>query len=557
MLRRLEKGSPPLYKTHLSPVSSPTSRRTALRKTTTNSSQRVSSTHIRIKISDAILARPKLLLNLSQNVPKVISPKNSPVNRINRQFNLANIRTPSSSQKLLDTLLIKQNRKSRIDPTSSNGSLNVTTNISTASLRLIHSPLRKDFKSLSPDLTPKAYKNERDITYPMNPAIALLKHMELLTNYEQSEILEYPHIYFLGTRTGKIDTNLNKPNMGFDDDEGDYCTVIGDHVGYRYELQGSLGKGSFGKVVKCYDHKRKETIALKIVRNMPKFKDQGMVEVKVLKYLRDNDQDRKKPIVEIKDFFVFRKHLCISFELLSMNMYELIKRNRYEGFSQTLIRRFAVQILIALAYTKAHNIIHCDLKPENILLMNPQRSGIKVIDFGSSCFMKEKIYTYIQSRFYRAPEIMLGIPYSTAIDMWSLGCILAELYVGLPLFPGESEADQMMLIMELLGIPPADIIEQSTRRRVFFDSNLKPKLSVNKKGVKRYPGTKFLQDVLRTSNDNFLDFIKRCLDWNPVTRLAPEQAIDHPWILEGLQNMSQPHSGADSNKSSPTSRKKS
>lgn len=86
-------------------------------------------------------------------------------------------------------------------------------------------------------------------------------------------------------------------------------------------------------------------------------------------------------------------------------------------------------------------IIHCDLKPENILLKEENKSGIKIIDFGSSTFIDEKVYTYIQSRFYRAPEIMFGIPYTPAIDMWSLGCIIAELYIGYPLFPGESEND--------------------------------------------------------------------------------------------------------------------
>jgi dual specificity tyrosine-phosphorylation-regulated kinase 2/3/4 len=97
--------------------------------------------------------------------------------------------------------------------------------------------------------------------------------------------------------------------------------------------------------------------------------------------------------------------------------------------------------LQALKYLRDENVIHCDLKPENILLKSPDKSGIKVIDFGSSCFSNERIYTYIQSRFYRAPEIILGIPYTTAIDMWSFGCILAELYTGFPLFPGESEME--------------------------------------------------------------------------------------------------------------------
>lgn len=99
------------------------------------------------------------------------------------------------------------------------------------------------------------------------------------------------------------------------------------------------------------------------------------------------------------------------------------------------------------------------MKPENILLKNPNKSGIKLIDFGSSCFSHERIYTYIQSRFYRAPEIILGIPYTASIDTWSFGCILAELYSGYPIFPGENENDQLGLIMEICGIPPQEVMK--------------------------------------------------------------------------------------------------
>lgn len=112
----------------------------------------------------------------------------------------------------------------------------------------------------------------------------------------------------------------------------------------------------------------------------------------------------------------------------------------------------------ALKYLKEENLIHCDLKPENILLKSPDKSGIKVIDFGSSCFADERIYTYIQSRFYRAPEIILGIPYTPAIDMWSFGCILTELFTGVPLFPGEFEQEQLSLIMEVIGLPDDKIL---------------------------------------------------------------------------------------------------
>jgi dual specificity tyrosine-phosphorylation-regulated kinase 2/3/4 len=123
------------------------------------------------------------------------------------------------------------------------------------------------------------------------------------------------------------------------------------------------------------------------------------------------------------------------------------------------VRKFAIQILFALSTMRALKIVHCDLKPENILLKNPTRSGIKIIDLGSGCFESERVYTYIQSRFYRAPEIILGIPYTCAIDMWSFGCILYELCTGSPLFPGESEADQLSLIMEAKGLPSKEYIQ--------------------------------------------------------------------------------------------------
>jgi dual specificity tyrosine-phosphorylation-regulated kinase 2/3/4 len=97
-------------------------------------------------------------------------------------------------------------------------------------------------------------------------------------------------------------------------------------------------------------------------------------------------------------------------------------------------------------------------------LRHHEKSGIKIIDFGSSCFSDERIYTYIQSRFYRAPEIMLGIPFTTAIDMWSLGCILIELYTGIPIFPGESESEQLSLLMEVIGLPDMELLEVSSRR---------------------------------------------------------------------------------------------
>jgi len=154
-----------------------------------------------------------------------------------------------------------------------------------------------------------------------------------------------------------------------------------------------------------------------------------------------------------------------------------------------------------------NNIVHCDLKPENILLRKINKSGIKIIDFGSGCFENEKIYTYIQSRFYRAPEIVLGIPYNAAIDMWSFGCILYELYVGYPLFPGEDEKDHMALMMEVKGVPPRSVLARSSRRKVFFDEDYSPIITPNSRGKVRMPGAKHLFNLMNCSDKDFVDFI--------------------------------------------------
>jgi len=375
---------------------------------------------------------------------------------------------------------------------------------------------------------------ENESPFPMTAAQALKRYLSKMTPYEQGEILDYSNIYFLGLESDKIKALPYAPNNhGYDDERGDYQIVLKDHIAYRFEVLGVLGRGSFGQVCKCFDHKRKELVALKLIRNKKKFHHQAAVEVRILEYLRDNDQEGAHNLIHIRDFYIFRRHLCITFELMSINLYEFIKSNNFHGVSLGLIRRFAVQLLKCLKFLFRHQIIHCDLKPENILLKQPNKSSIKVIDFGSSCFEDERVYTYIQSRFYRAPEIMLGVPYTTKIDMWSFGCILAELYTGIPIFPGENETEQMACIMEILDLPPAELLEVASRRKVFFDSDGEPKLVANSKGRTRTPGSKSLAHTIRCNDEKFLDFMNKCLVWDPDMRISPEEALQHPWIREG------------------------
>eukprot|EP00128_Syssomonas_multiformis_P009981 Colp12_sorted_trinity150504_noHs@31486 len=245
--------------------------------------------------------------------------------------------------------------------------------------------------------------------------------------------------------------------------------------------------------------------------------------------------DDRNCLIHMTEYFHFRNHLCISFELMNMNLYEFIKSNNFQGFSLGLIRRFAVQMLQCLKLLHKNKIIHCDLKPENVLLKHPSKSTIKVIDFGSSCFEHERVYTYIQSRFYRSPEVILGNPYSVAIDMWSFGCILAELYTGYPIFPGENEVEQLACIMELLGVPPKEVIEQSSRKKLFFDSNGQPRIVANSRGKKRRPNTKDLYTALKCTDHVFIHFLQRCLMWDPAQRMTPEEGLQHEWLAESAR----------------------
>ncbi|KAK9701909.1 serine/threonine protein kinase, CMGC, dual-specificity [Basidiobolus ranarum] len=371
-------------------------------------------------------------------------------------------------------------------------------------------------------------ENEKDT---LSPQYVLKNFTFKLHSYERTEILQFPHIYYYGQNCRKKPSaGESSTNFGFDDERGDYQIASNDHLLYRYEILEILGKGSFGQVIKAEDHKTGQQVAIKIIRNKKRFHTQALVELKILECIKKWDPDDTKNLVHIFRHFYFRNHLCIVFELLSINLYEFLKSNSFQGCSVSLIRRFTVQMLRALSLLNKHHVVHCDLKPENVLLKYPNKSAIKVIDLGSSCFESERIYTYIQSRFYRSPEVILGMPYNTAIDMWSLGCIVAELYTGYPLFPGESEREQLSCIMEVLGTPPTYLIEKCSRRVAFFDTSNTPRPVINSKGKRRRPGAKNLMQVLKCTDDAFMDFISKCLEWDPEKRMTPDEGLRHYWI---------------------------
>jgi dual specificity tyrosine-phosphorylation-regulated kinase 2/3/4 len=142
--------------------------------------------------------------------------------------------------------------------------------------------------------------------------------------------------------------------------------------------------------------------------------------------------------------------------------------------------------------------------------------------------------------------------YGMAIDMWSVGCILAELYTGYPLFPGENEQEQLACIMEVFGPPEKYLVEKSARKKLFFDSNGKPKPVVSSKGKRRRPSTKTLGQALNCGDEQFVDFITRCMRWSPDSRMTPEEALQHPFIDDIIPKVTERRGSAQGKSMLPT-----
>lgn len=367
---------------------------------------------------------------------------------------------------------------------------------------------------------------------PMTPHTALNIYGKKLTSYEKEEILNFNKIWYLGLSAQKIDAIQGSPsNHGYDDENGGYIKITHDHIAYRFQSLETLGKGSFGRVIRAIDHKSGYPVAIKIIRNKKRFHQQAQVEVAILENLKKADHKNIHNIIHIRDHFTFRNHLCIVFDLLGSNLYDLLRKNDFRGFTIHSLKKITIKLLNCLCLLRKQGVIHCDLKPENILIGLNNPSELKVIDFGSSCFIHQKTYTYIQSRFYRAPEIILGITYGPPIDMWSLGCILPELYTGRPLFPGENENEQLACIMEVLGLPSELHLEKASRRRVFFDSKRTPRYLTNSRGRKRIPGTETIENLVKTVDLKFINLLNQCLTWDPDERITPNEALNHEWII--------------------------
>ncbi|EDR26358.1 serine/threonine protein kinase ppk15, putative [Entamoeba dispar SAW760] len=334
----------------------------------------------------------------------------------------------------------------------------------------------------------------------------------------------------------------------------------------QYKVISKLGQGTFGQVFKCKDLQHDREVAIKILKNKKAYFRQGMLEITALLIL-NKFYDSKKQIVEILDHFLYCNHLCIVTELLGCSLYELMKLNKKSGFSLPTIQTLNKQILECLVICKQASIIHCDLKPENVLLTGIS-SKLKLIDLGSCCFDNYSLYSYIQSRFYRAPEVCIGYKYNCAIDMWSFGCMVAEMFFGIPLFVANSELGLLRKQIKFLGMIPSEMLNSGTKTENYFnrfyhadgtfeyvlkdEEEFEEEYCVELPEEKDYFKKKSLKELVYLHNIildvskipvdpatlrlTLFDFLNKCLTYKPEDRLTPQEALAHPLFNAKLKS---------------------
>ncbi|GMG02815.1 protein kinase activity protein [[Candida] boidinii] len=288
-----------------------------------------------------------------------------------------------------------------------------------------------------------------------------------LSVYEKGEIIRKEEVYFTGLTKQikkKVDITNFVENFGFDKKDKNYDAIVGDHINYRYEIKKILGSGAFGTVLACTDHKLGSLVSVKLIKNEMQWSFQAVHEVKILKKLNSHQNKSNENILRFMEHFHFRGHICIVAELLSVNLYQVIEATDFNGLSLRLVQNFSQQILKGLNFIHHSGIIHCDLKPENIMVQlrndGSEEFIVKIIDFGSSCNEDSLSFSYLQSRFYRAPEVVIAARYNQKIDIWSFATVIVELYMGNPLFPATNEFQLISMILEHFGPPNKMLINK-------------------------------------------------------------------------------------------------
>ena len=293
--------------------------------------------------------------------------------------------------------------------------------------------------------------------------------------------------------------------------------IIGDSIANRYEVKEKISRGAFGIVLSCYDHKNKEMVAIKCPA-----KDEYSKLIKLEGEIYHKVGDNNPYIMNVKKFITHNYKNYLVMEKLDKNLY-LWRKNNIPSTSD--VKNLILQILRGVKFLHDKNIVHGDLKLENIVFSDKECKNLKVADLGNSMYVNELYkYSLLQTRYYRAPEVILQTEKDKGIDIWSIGCIIYELIKGVPLFIGKTECTQLFAIMQYLGTPPDTMIRNSRIRTFYFNYyNNKPKSQYG-----NYIKTKSLNKLI---NDSILlDLLNKTFKYDPKERITIDELIKHKWF---------------------------
>ncbi len=347
---------------------------------------------------------------------------------------------------------------------------------------------------------------------------------------------------------------FDRERTGFEETK-EFPIIIGSMIAGRYKVTEFLGSAAFSKVVHAVDVVTQGHYCLKIIENNKDYFDQSLDEIKILRYINANGDCDEHNILKLHDFFYYTEHLILVTELLKDNLYEYYRFNleteSVPFFDVNRLKPVSWQMLTALNFIHEKKVIHCDVKPENIMIKSYSRSLFKLIDFGSACFVHDHLSSYVQSRFYRAPEIILGCHYDYKIDIWALGCVLVELFTGRVLFQANSMSAIIARIINIIGPLPKWMLKKGKQIDKYFvneyvliesgSSENEPEHAAEELSERLreddfdkvnvlIPRRGSLKNIVRTDESLFLDFLQRLLKIDPNMRPSAKEALGHPWF---------------------------
>lgn len=339
-----------------------------------------------------------------------------------------------------------------------------------------------------------------------------------------------------------------------DSKDGHLQYELGESITPVYKILAPLGEGTFGRVLECWDRKSRRYCAVKIIRNVQKYRDAAMIEIDVLKTVQKSDPEGRYNCIMLENWFDYRGHICMVFEKCGLSLFEFLRKNHYKPFSAHLVQTFGRQLLHAVAFLHTLKLVHTDLKPENILLLSsayqrvpvssgskftkrvPMDSTIRLIDFGSATFENQYHSTVVSTRHYRAPEVILGMGWSYPCDVWSVGCILIELLTGDALFQTHENLEHLAMMQVVLGPIQRDVIKRADRHaQKYFRNGGElnwPEGSQSAESTRAVEKMKSLQEIVCSRLDgtpaaHFTDLLLKLLAFAPEDRITPDKALEH------------------------------